>query len=82
MEGRTKQCAKEKEGDRISKVCNIQKKIFKQPTSDECTILQTHASIQPIMCTAAVHQDSMSTLQAVLSKSSCFTRPNDIRLGD
>ena len=42
---------------------------LKQPMSDECTSLQTHASIQPIMCTDAAQHDSMSTLQAVLSKS-------------
>ena len=35
----------------------------------DVTSFQTHVSIQPIICTDAVQHDSMSTLQAVLSKS-------------
>ncbi|KAL5502827.1 hypothetical protein EMCRGX_G009662 [Ephydatia muelleri] len=70
MESGTKRCAKEKEGDRISKVRKLSSDIrsfFEQPTnaSGECTSVLTHASIQP---TDAAQLDSISTLQAVLSE--------------
>ena len=67
-----KRCAKEKEGDRISKVRKLWSDIrsfFEQPTnaSGECTCtgVLTHASIQP---TDAAQLDSIPTLQVVLSK--------------
>ena len=67
---RAKRCAKEKEGDRISKVRKLSSDIrpfFVQPTSasGECTSVLTHASIQP---TDAAQLDSITTLQAVLSE--------------
>ena len=67
---RAKRCAKEKEGDRISKVRKLSSDIrsfFEQPTSasGECTSVLTHASIQP---TDAAQLDSISMLQAVLSE--------------
>ena len=70
MESGTKRCAKEKEGDRISKVRKLSSDIrsfFEQPTnaSGECTSVLTHASIQP---TDAAQLDSISTLQADLSE--------------
>ena len=58
-------------GDRNSIVCNIRFNI-KQPTTDEFTSLQTHASNNPSMCTDAAQHDSFFEIEEFRKSSNQY----------